>query len=298
MKNNQETPMPSPSTTDLPRPRSWEEFEDICADVLERMWNDPYVTRNGRQGQQQNGVDIYGEPAHLNGTYAGAQCKKTDSLDIQDVKQEFHKAQDFRPPLAEYLILTTARQDARLQQEVREHPWPIRVEILFWEKISLELSGYEDLLAKHFPDWMKRVTSKDDVLTLIQNARPEDFDYDDETGRYIYTKDLQLWLELERNDLVQEDRLFHEPWVEKFPDPIAYRQPVHIIYAGTRIKTIYCASVDGSRYLIPYPKSHQELIITPFQYKLSQILNFPFPGYEIDLGLGYAGITVQEEDEQ
>ena len=29
--------MPSPSTTNLPRPKSWDEFEDICADVLKRM---------------------------------------------------------------------------------------------------------------------------------------------------------------------------------------------------------------------------------------------------------------------
>jgi hypothetical protein len=25
--------MPTPATTDLPRPKSWDEFEDICADI-------------------------------------------------------------------------------------------------------------------------------------------------------------------------------------------------------------------------------------------------------------------------
>lgn len=39
--------MPSPTTTKLPRPKSWDEFEDICADVLKRIWVDPYIVRNG-----------------------------------------------------------------------------------------------------------------------------------------------------------------------------------------------------------------------------------------------------------
>jgi hypothetical protein len=72
--------MPSPPTTDLPRPTSWDEFEDICADVLKRFWDDPYIVRNGRSGQRQHGVDCYGLPKHLGGAsakkYAGAQCQK------------------------------------------------------------------------------------------------------------------------------------------------------------------------------------------------------------------------------
>ena len=39
--------MPSPTTTDLPIPKSWDEFEDICADLLKRLWHDPYVVRHG-----------------------------------------------------------------------------------------------------------------------------------------------------------------------------------------------------------------------------------------------------------
>ena len=46
--------MPSPATTDLPIPKSWDEFEDICADLLKHRWGDPYVTRHGRPGQKQS----------------------------------------------------------------------------------------------------------------------------------------------------------------------------------------------------------------------------------------------------
>jgi len=142
---------------------------------------------------------------------------------------------------------------------------------------------------------MKQVTSKDDVLTLIQNALPEDFDYDSETDRYVYTNDLCLCLESESFD-VWEDRRFDESWVRKFPDPVAYRRSVHIYYDGNFVQTVYCAAVDGGRYLVPYPKNPAELTITPFEYKLSRILNFPFPGYTIDQVLVFAGIIFQEED--
>ena len=57
--------MPSPTTTKLPIPKSWDEFEDIVADVLKLRWKNPHVTRNGRSGQRQHGVDICGTAAHL-----------------------------------------------------------------------------------------------------------------------------------------------------------------------------------------------------------------------------------------
>jgi hypothetical protein len=43
--------MPSPPTNDLPPPKSWDEFEDIVADVLKRVWQDPYITSNIRARQ-------------------------------------------------------------------------------------------------------------------------------------------------------------------------------------------------------------------------------------------------------
>lgn len=117
--------MPSPPTTDLPRPKSWDEFENICADVLKRIWNDPYVSRNGKQGQAQHGVDCFGLPMHLGGAaakkYAGAQCKKTDNLTIETIQEEVKKAEQFKPRLTEYLVLSTALHDAKVQESIRIH---------------------------------------------------------------------------------------------------------------------------------------------------------------------------------
>src|SRR5437763_16588789 len=114
--------MPSPSTSHLPRPKSWDEFEDICSDVLKRAWKDPYVARHGRAGQKQNGVDICGYPEHLGGAAAGkisgAQCKNVDKLKLKDIQAEVAKAEKFEPKLSEYVVMTSASRDAELQNAV------------------------------------------------------------------------------------------------------------------------------------------------------------------------------------
>jgi hypothetical protein len=60
----------------LPTPKSWDEFEEITLDSLKIRWSGSNLFRYGRQGQPQNGVDIYGN-INLN-EYVGIQCKKYD----------------------------------------------------------------------------------------------------------------------------------------------------------------------------------------------------------------------------
>lgn len=154
--------MPSPPTTQLPIPTSWDEFENIVADVLKARWKTPHVTRNGRSGQAQNGVDIFALARHCAAPgYAGAQCKRTEALAWTTVAESVMEAETFVPALGEYLICTTASRDARLQEQARAlnldrvQKGLFSVEVLFWEDLSLDLSGDRALLAKHFPDWSK-----------------------------------------------------------------------------------------------------------------------------------------------
>jgi len=289
--------MPHPATSDLPIPKSWDEFEDICSDILKRMWNDPYVVRNGRSGQKQHGVDTYGRPARLpqDGTksYAGAQCKRTDAIDFKVIEEEVEKAAEFEPTLVEYLMMTTSPRDQKLQTEVRNKQWPFnRVNIMFWDDISLELSGHDDLLKKHFPGWFKQTTSEDDVLSLIMSSEPNDFTYDDCDGVFFLKSDVNLSIVFERGDIC--DRGFDEPWVKRFPDKNAYRQPVYIKHNGTKIKEELCVQVDGARYIMPLPKSASDLTLSAFRYHLGRILN-DHTGYDFDEGLQRAGISVLKE---
>lgn len=65
--------MPNIVQTEIPRPKSWDEFEDLVCDLYARCWNDPNADRYGRAGQRQHGVDICGRPPALGGRCAGVQ---------------------------------------------------------------------------------------------------------------------------------------------------------------------------------------------------------------------------------
>ena len=102
--------MPTPSTTDLPRPKSWDEFEDIVWDLYSRQWPQSHVVRNGRAGQRQHGVDIYGQPTYLYGEYIGIQCKRyaDGKITRRKLEAEITEAEKFHPLLSEYVIATIA----------------------------------------------------------------------------------------------------------------------------------------------------------------------------------------------
>lgn len=146
--------MPSPTTAKWPKPRSEDEFEDMCIDALQIRWKDPHATRNGRRGQRQHGVDIVGHPPWLKGKTAGAQCKNTDVLTLDEIKAEVTKAETFKGGLGEFLIITSGDRDATLQSETREHfrahPASFPVELLFWADVTSELAEDSDLVAKHW----------------------------------------------------------------------------------------------------------------------------------------------------
>jgi hypothetical protein len=156
--------MPNIPQSELPAPKSWDEFEDIVADLYARIWDDPNTQRYGRSGQSQQGVDIYGQPKHLDGGYVGIQCKRcdSDSITVAMIEGEIAKAEAFVPPLAEYVIATTGLRDARLQtavriiNEERRKADGFRVRIIFWEDLCGNLAhpDHADLLKKHYGGWL------------------------------------------------------------------------------------------------------------------------------------------------
>ena len=140
--------MPNIPQSELPRPKSWDEFEDIVWDLYTRLWDDPNAQRYGRSGQAQQGVDIYGQPARLGGGYVGIQCKRYDAgtLTRARIEAEIAKAETFTPPLTEYLIATTEPRDAALQAVIREvnqerqAAGKFPVGIVFWEDLCSRLA--------------------------------------------------------------------------------------------------------------------------------------------------------------
>ena len=140
-------------------PRSWEQFEELCADVFQSAWSDPGLVRHGRGGQTQNGVDIV---ARHGAIYPiGLQCNKRRMwsprrLAAADVDEAVAMAESFELPLKQFYILTTAPNDAGLLKHVyqisRRHKSDGRFTIgLFgWDEIVRRAMLDPAVTAKHF----------------------------------------------------------------------------------------------------------------------------------------------------
>lgn len=106
-------------------PTDWQVFERLCRDLWARVWNDTELQLNGRSGQTQAGVDVFGDINKQAGSTGGIQCKKRDvfaddSLTVDELPRIVEEAKSFKPALREFVIAYTGKRDASLQEEARK----------------------------------------------------------------------------------------------------------------------------------------------------------------------------------
>ena len=97
-------------TVDVMPPAYWQDFERLTLDWAKQKWQDDYAERNGRQGQEQAGVDVYGYNSKQ-GEHTGIQCKKrvwktkpgadspSNTLTVTEIDEEIKAATHFSPKL-------------------------------------------------------------------------------------------------------------------------------------------------------------------------------------------------------
>lgn len=108
----------------LRKPENWQDFESLCKKLWGEIWQIPdEIKKNGRLGQAQSGVDVYGIP-NAKDNYFGIQAKGKDDyskakLEESEIENEITKAKTFKPTLSEFIIATTANKDAKIEEFVR-----------------------------------------------------------------------------------------------------------------------------------------------------------------------------------
>jgi hypothetical protein len=148
--------MPAIQAMELPRPKNWQDFETIVCDAMAQRWKSPDLQKNGRSGQKQNGVDIYG-PDEI-GRRVGIQCKQYKGpLTLKTALAEIAAADTFGSPLTTLYIATTADHDAKLQQEVRQisdkrvAAGKFSVSLIFWDDVVSALVLNPAVFQSHYP---------------------------------------------------------------------------------------------------------------------------------------------------
>ncbi len=167
--------MPTVQSMDLPVPKNWQDFETIVRDAQNQRWNTS-LTKNGRPGQKQDGVDIWG-PDEI-GRTIGIQCKRFKSpLKVKDVEEEIAKAKKFKGHLSALFLATTADHDAKLQEKVRllsdqrVAQGEFAVALLFWDEIVSSLLLNPEVFKTHYPQIrlpQSRVADKERLLAALE----------------------------------------------------------------------------------------------------------------------------------
>ena len=86
------------------------------------IWNcEDSIKKNGRNGQKQQGIDIWGQKPNES-LYSGIQCKlksNNKNLSIQELDKEIGYAKHYKDSLQRLIIATTANKDTKIEEYVR-----------------------------------------------------------------------------------------------------------------------------------------------------------------------------------
>lgn len=147
--------------THLPKPKNWQDFEHQIWVLARCVLVDPDAQMNGRQGQAQSGVDVFGI-RKMDGKRLGIQCKKHWEREVteNELTGELAKAKGFTPPIDVFILATTAPRDAGIQEfarnltEVeRSGTRPIQVSVWSWEDIEERVAEHVDARKAFDPDF-------------------------------------------------------------------------------------------------------------------------------------------------
>ena len=135
------------ASTQIKKPEHWQDFEKLCKKLWGEIWDCPNtIKRNGRSGQKQKGVDVYGIPKGET-QYYGIQCKGKDeytnsTLTYKEIDEEIQKAESFKPKLKCFIFASTANKDTDIEEYVRNKDIEYRTKGLF----EVHLACWEDIV--------------------------------------------------------------------------------------------------------------------------------------------------------
>ncbi len=165
----------------LRKPENWEDFESLCKKLWGEIWYCKEIKKNGRKGQIQNGVDIYGIPKGEN-SYYGIQCKGKDEyshkqLSKDEIDREIELAKSFTPPLAKLFFATTANKDSKIEEYIRIKDLENRQQGLF----EIHIFSWEDIVDlidenRETHDWylsLQKFKGTPDVMVCFENNENE-----------------------------------------------------------------------------------------------------------------------------
>ena len=139
---------------DIPPIKSWEQFQQMVCELFREIWQDPHAQEFGRQGQNQDGIDILGRRKR-NNKFEAVQVTKESPLTKNKIKSDFEASYNLDVELDCFIIATSNKRNVKIQEYAAtlSQSGPYRCVVWFWQDIVEALADYKDLRIKYFPGW-------------------------------------------------------------------------------------------------------------------------------------------------
>ena len=154
--------MVDPTGVQLQPPTDWQAFERVTRSLFEYHYACSIAQRVGRDGQEQEGLDIIGQQGRAPHYHFGIQCKLKDQLGRNrklrrdTLEKELAAAEAIEPPIDEFILATTAANDVdlqkhaqRLQAERADGPRPIKVRVVGWDDMRSLIGEHRELYERY-----------------------------------------------------------------------------------------------------------------------------------------------------
>ncbi len=223
----------------LRRPSNWQDFESLCKKLWGEIWNCPEIKKNGRNGQSQNGVDIYGIPKGES-EYYGIQCKGKDEYSYKqfaekEIIEEIEKAKAFKPELKKLYFATTSSKDAEIEAFVRiKNAENIKsnlfeVHLFSWEDI-VDLIDENRLTHDWYVNTQKFKSTKDAKITFSNDSKTID-------GTSIFIKPLNKSIYgMKERESNKSFSLFDNTNVKPYLPKVDFKSYVNLSFFSVMIK--------------------------------------------------------------
>jgi hypothetical protein len=171
---------------EIPPPANWQDFEILTLDISRLLWKDDYAERNGRSGQEQKGVDVYGYN-HGMKEHTGIQCKKRKrrlagveapghSLSVAEIDDEYSKCGSFSITLDRFIVASTSDRDEVLQDHVRlinDKGTAPKISLWFWDDYVERLNASDNLMYRYYQnilEYRKRYSADEHYFRMLAMA--------------------------------------------------------------------------------------------------------------------------------
>lgn len=259
----------------LRKPENWEDFESLCKKLWGEIWDCKEIKKNGRKGQTQNGIDVYGVPKGEK-SYYGIQCKGKDEyshkqLSKNEIDREINLAKSFNPALIKFYFATTANKDSKIEEYIRIKDMENRQNKLF----EVHLFSWEDIVDlidenKETHDWylnLQKFKIKFDVLVCFEN------DENKLTGSVPFCEQYTHY----KQGLSPTESIFnYTPYILQpyLDNPIFRGENKSYFRFRLKIKNIGSTSIENPKLIIQANGDHEEIgdenIDTSFVTQIAQ----------------------------